>query len=105
MIERRQQPRFALKAAEKLRLLSQIATQYLDGYFAPQPQIASMVHLPHAPHTNERERLIRQKLRAGGQRHGANSAEWQIPGRNKGVSLKSLTQPSAFDPNTGEDAD
>jgi hypothetical protein len=71
VIERRHRPRLALEPQQPLGVARHRLRQHLDRHLAPEPRVASPVHLPHPPGPQQAENLVRPQPRTGGQGHGA----------------------------------
>jgi hypothetical protein len=69
MIERREQPGFALEASETVGILGERGWQYLERDLAVEPQIAGTIDLAHAARTNRGQDLERSNAASLGEGH------------------------------------
>ena len=76
MVERRQQTGFALESGHAVDIVRQGGGQYFDGHVAPEPRIASPVHLSHAARADGVEDLVGAEFIAGGKRHSIDSVQF-----------------------------
>ena len=68
MVQRREQPRFALQPRDPIRIARERRRQHLDGDLPMQPRIERTIHLAHATGVQRTEDAISPELESGRQR-------------------------------------